>query len=156
MIIIKAGDKFLKQKVYTIGYDARDWDDFIKIILTNNIRVIVDVRRFPQSKFVRYSKMVLEKILPMYNVSYYWLGKLLGGFRGNYIKYMRTKEYQRGIELLQEIIRSITNGYVALMCRERIPWRCHRRFIASTLLEKGFEVYHIIDYGYIVKYTMIG
>jgi len=33
----------------------------------------------------------------------------------------------------------------AFICAERFPWKCHRRFIASSLEEKGWQVMHIIE-----------
>lgn len=37
------------KKVYTIGYDARELDYFIRILQYYKIAVVVDVRRFPKS-----------------------------------------------------------------------------------------------------------
>jgi len=33
----------------------------------------------------------------------------------------------------------------AILCAERLPWRCHRRFLASALWLRGWEVIHIVE-----------
>ena len=33
----------------------------------------------------------------------------------------------------------------AFICAERFPWKCHRRFIALSLQERGWQVMHIIE-----------
>jgi uncharacterized protein (DUF488 family) len=136
----------MTRRVYTLGYDGRPWDEFVKILKTHMINKVIDVRRFPTSKFYIYKKELLSRLLNLYSIEYYWLGEYLGGFRGGYLEYMRTKNYWRGIDELLKIIKC-DNNYSVIICRERIPWRCHRRFISSTLLQLGYEVIHIIDYG---------
>ncbi len=143
------------KRVYTIGYDARQFDEFIKLLKYYLCFVIVDVRRFPKSRFEIYSKKILSIALNDYGIDYVWLGEYLGGYRGGYQEYMKSQEYQLGIKRLSMIIDDMSYGHVCLMCMERIPWRCHRRFISSTLIQLGYEVYHIIDAGNIVKHTRI-
>jgi len=84
-----------------------------------------------------------------------WLGEELGGYReGGYLSYMRTEEFLRGLEKLMRIIELVRRGYVAIMCMERFWFRCHRRFIANALAERGYEVIHIIDVGKEVKHKL--
>ncbi len=73
---------------------------------------------------------------------YIWMEKL-GGFRkGGYRGYMKTDEFNRGIEELL----SLTNTWrIAIMCAEKMWFRCHRRFISDRLVELGYHVHHIID-----------
>ena len=83
------------------------------------------------------------RMLQEVGITYIHLGKQLGGFRkGGYLSYTKSVPYQEGISNLEQIGRqSIT----AFICAERFPWRCHRRFIASTLEERGWHVEHIIE-----------
>ncbi|MCD6196397.1 MAG: DUF488 domain-containing protein [Staphylothermus sp.] len=133
--------------VYTIGYDYRLFDDFIKILKHYMITKLVDVRRFPKSKLFVYRKDVLEKVLPLYGINYYWLGYELGGFRGGYLKYMSSQEFRLGIKKLIDIIVEPGYGYTCIMCLEKNPRYCHRRYIAEELCRRGFQVLHIIDLG---------
>ncbi|MDO8136250.1 MAG: DUF488 family protein [Candidatus Brocadiales bacterium] len=72
-----------------------------------------------------------------------YIGKELGGYRkGGYEIYMRTEDFLSGIEELEGTARVNRTVFV---CAERLPWRCHRRFIGQALEKKGWEVIHIID-----------
>ncbi len=134
------------KRVYTIGHSNRPLNEFIDLLKRYNIRVVVDVRRFPKSaRYPYYNREVLEETLENEGISYVWLGELLGGYRsGGYEEYMKTEGYREGIRKLVEIIER-SNKHVAIMCSERLWFRCHRRFIANTLVELGYDVIHIID-----------
>lgn len=145
----------LHKRVYTIGHSNRSLEEFIKILKFHKINVLVDVRRFPTSRIAPHFKREnLENKLPTHNIKYIWLGDLLGGYRsGGYKEYMDSEEFNRGLKKLIEIITN-SKGYVALMCSERLWFKCHRRFIANKLVEKGFEVIHIIDKERIQKHKL--
>lgn len=128
-------------KIYTIGHSNRNLEDFVEILKRYKIEVLIDVRRFPTSKFSHFSRKNLEESLRENGICYLYLGDLLGGFRkGGYRKYTETKEFERGIREITKIPKNL-----ALMCSEKFPWKCHRRFIAARLSEKGFEVIHILN-----------
>jgi uncharacterized protein (DUF488 family) len=62
----------------------------------------------------------------------------------SYADYMATISFSEGIqELLLHIEKSI--GYLAIMCSEAVPWRCHRRLISDYLvMVEDISVYNII------------
>ena len=130
--------------IYTIGHSNRELTTLMKILSKYDVKVILDVRRFPTSrKYPWFNKENLEKRLGEMGIKYIWLGDSLGGYRkGGYNEYMKTEEYGIGIKKLINIASSKTS---AIMCSEKLWFRCHRRFISDTLVEKGFEVIHIID-----------
>ncbi len=132
--------------VYTVGHSIRSPQEFLEILRTYNVRLVVDVRRFPKSRRVPWTENSrLKEILESEGVSYIWLGDLLGGFRrGGYKEYMNTEDYRRGLEKLIGIIEGSLEP-VALMCRERLWFKCHRRFISDSLTQLGYRVVHIID-----------
>lgn len=140
--------------IYTIGYDARPINEFIGLLKYYGIRCVVDVRRFPKSRFPEYNRENLCRLLESNGIRYIWLGEKLGGFRGGYIRYMGTREFWEGIKSLIEVAESM--DVIAIMCRERIPWRCHRRHIASALKTLGYRIIHIIDKDVVQehKYTI--
>jgi len=47
-----------------------------------------------------------------------------------------------GLKKLEKVARE---RRAAIICAERFPWRCHRRFIALELEKQGWQVNHIID-----------
>lgn len=133
-------------KVYTVGHSNRSLSIFINLLKYYNIKVIIDVRRFPKStKYPHFNRENLSHELNKLSIRYLWLGNLLGGFRrGGYEEYMKTKDYVKGINRLISVIQN-TNCNVAIMCSEKLWFKCHRRFISDTLVSEGIEVIHIID-----------
>ena len=127
--------------IYTIGYGGRKFSAFLSLLKEHGIEIVVDVRRFPRSKDEDYNREVLEENLGAQGIRYVFMGETLGGFRGGYEAYTKTETYRQGIEQLLDLLRE---GRVALMCLERNPKWCHRRYICETLEEMGIQVEHII------------
>jgi len=101
------------------------------------------VRRFPTSKFEHFKRENLERELTKEGIEYFYLGKQLGGYRkGGYQHYVETKDFHVGLKGLMEIAK---DNNAAIMCREKLPWRCHRRFIGEELTSRDWKVVHIID-----------
>jgi uncharacterized protein (DUF488 family) len=131
------------RRVFTIGTSERSFEEFLSLLRLHKIQAVADVRRFPTSRLEHFKKEVFRGLLEAEGIEYFYLGKELGGFRqGGYQAYMETEEFREGIERLEEIA-SIMRA--AIVCAERFPWKCHRRFIAATLEPHGFEVVHIIS-----------
>lgn len=130
--------------IYTIGSSTRAFSEFLELLRMYGIATLVDVRISPYSKrFPHFSKQSLEELLPSQSVGYVYLGKELGGYRrGGYEAYMQSAEFSKGVESLEAVGGG---NRAAFMCCERIPWKCHRRFIASELERRGWRVIHIID-----------
>jgi len=131
--------------VYTIGHSNRSLSKFIRLLKKHKVATVVDVRRFPTSKkFPHFKKENLEKELEKNGIKYFWLGELLGGLRPiRYEDYMKTDDFAKGLNKLIKIIEE--HSPVALMCKEKLWFKCHRRFISDRLVEKGYQVIHIID-----------
>ena len=135
--------------IYTLGTSNRSEEEFLEILKFYQIRVIADVRRWPTSqRFPHFKKENLIKILPENSISYYHLEDL-GGYRiENYENYMKTPTFKSAFKKLIEIAKK---DLTCIICAEKFPWRCHRRFIAKALEEEGIEVLHIIEKGKIWK-----
>jgi len=129
--------------IYTIGTSTRTIEEFISLCRKFKLQAVVDVRRFPVSKFDHFKKDNLASKLRKWGVRYFYLGDVLGGFREKgYEKHTHTSEFIKGIEKLKEIASEFATAFV---CAEKFPWRCHRRFIAQTLVQDGWRVIHILD-----------
>ncbi len=132
-------------KAYSLGTSTRTTKEFVGILQTYNIAVAVDVRSFPQSRFPHFHQAELGRLLSENGIEYVYLGRELGGYRrGGYESYTGTSSYNHGLERLEEIAGCKTTAF---FCAERLPWRCHRRFIGTSLQERGWEVVHIIEEG---------
>lgn len=130
-------------RIYTLGTSNRKDYEFTKLLSKYSIQVIFDVRRFPTSQFPHFTRENLQRLCSSQKTEYIYLGNELGGFRpGGYRNYVAAEEFRRGVN----IIHNIAEKRVAcILCAERFPVHCHRRFIADELAKAGFEIIHIID-----------
>ncbi|MEM4473043.1 MAG: DUF488 domain-containing protein [Archaeoglobaceae archaeon] len=144
--------------IYTIGHSNRDFNSFLNLLLYFGIEVLIDVRRFPVSRFEYFNAENLQ-IIRNYGIEYVQKPNL-GGFRRkilkdspnkaikspgfrNYADYMLTEDFRKEIEDLVEIAKK---RKTAIMCAEKFYWKCHRKFISDYLCMLGFKVVHIIDH----------
>ena len=150
----------LPDTVHTIGHSTRTIENFLALLRTHAIQVLVDVRRWPSSRRCpQFGRNALEGSLNKNSIAYTWRGDL-GGFRkpaadskntawkvGSfraYADFMLTAEFEG---IMQEMEQVIANKRIAIMCAEAVPWRCHRQLLADAFLVRGFSVRHIMDNG---------
>jgi uncharacterized protein (DUF488 family) len=130
-------------RIYTIGYGGRKIEEFIDLLKANRIEHIADVRSNPYSRFKDYNREGLEKTLLEAGIGYIHLGKELGGLRERpYTEHMESDEFKAGVERLLEM-----GGQkrTAIMCAEKDPASCHRRYISDHLAGLGVDVVHIME-----------
>jgi len=134
-----------KLRIWTIGHSNRSIEVFLELLREHSIQVLADIRSFPTSKIEHFKREEMERWLPENGIEYVWLGKELGGYRkGGYKRHMRTKLFREGVKKLLEIAKQ---KRTCIMCMEKNPKYCHRRFISAYLERKGVEVIHIIEKG---------
>jgi len=131
-------------ELFTVGHSTRSLEEFVRLLAWYRVELVADVRRFPtSSKYPHFSKETLSRELEARGIGYVWLGNLLGGYRrGGYRAYMETKGFACGVEKLLQLA---SRRKTALMCSERLWFKCHRRHIADHLTSLGHTVTHIID-----------
>ncbi len=151
-----------KIKLFTIGHSSRTFDDFLSLLREFEISTLVDIRRFPGSrKFPYFSRQSLEVTLPASGIEYIWFEDLGGrrsgpdtteslnpglkssGFR-HYADYMQTEPFHAAVNRLLSIA---STGITAIMCAEKLFWKCHRRLLSDYLVARGVHVEHIMDPG---------
>jgi uncharacterized protein (DUF488 family) len=134
----------LMNTIFTVGTSNRTTEEFINILKHYGIKVLADVRRFPKSRFVHFNRENLASACEIQGIEYRWMGDLLGAFRPeSYEQYCRTGDFKKGLEHLEALARKRA---VALCCAERLPWKCHRQFIAHELEKREWPVTHILDF----------
>lgn len=157
-----------KGTIYTIGHSTHTFDEFLAMLKSFDIELLVDIRSFPGSrKFPQFNKENLENSLPENNIEYTHLIKLGGrrkakpdskntvwrnvSFRG-YADYMETGVFDEGLEELKNFALKKRTVY---MCSEAVWWRCHRSMVSDALKVQGWEVIHImgVDKGNEHPYT---
>jgi len=144
--------------IYTVGHSTRTLDEFLRLLQQYSIRCVVDVRRFPSSKkFPHFNRDELEKSLPQNGIQYMWMESLGGRRHGktdphspniglrspafrNYADYMQTEDFGKTISALMTVAKTCPT---AIMCAERLYFRCHRMLISDYLKMTQVGVYHI-------------
>jgi len=112
---------------------------------------------FPASRRLpHFNRESLEKALPAAGIAYVWV-KDLGGRRKkqpsespnialrndsfrNYADYMLTPQFQNAAAKLVSLAEEKPT---AIMCAERVYFRCHRMLVSDYLTAHGNEVQHI-------------
>jgi uncharacterized protein (DUF488 family) len=126
------------KKVYTIGYQGMNIDEFIRALKAHGIEMVMDVRSKPASRNSSFRKKALQQRLAREGFRYTWKGETLGGFseiRESHLLYLTAA--------LEELDLS-----VCLMCMEADPRKCHRHHeIAERLKKYGVRTSHIIKDG---------
>lgn len=151
---------FTGHNIWTIGHSTRSIEDFIAMLQSFNIQLLVDVRHFPGSrKYPHFNKEALATSLKDANIKYEHIESLGGrrkakpdtlntawrhaAFRG-YADHMETEEFKEGMARLRELAKETPTAY---MCSEAVWWRCHRSLISDLLKSEGWIVNHIMDIG---------
>jgi uncharacterized protein (DUF488 family) len=152
--------------IYTIGHSSRNISDFIKILIDNGIKCLVDVRSYPGSNAMpQFGKSLLKKSLKKYKIKYIHIPELGGRRRvmsdkhtslrvkafAGYADHMQTPEFKHGLRLLKKIGRKCKTAY---MCAESLWWKCHRRMISDRLEFDGWKVYHLGLTKTLVRHTI--
>ncbi|HEY0264090.1 MAG TPA: DUF488 domain-containing protein [Granulicella sp.] len=139
----------------TIGHSTLPLEVFLRALVDNGVRTLVDVRRYPGSRRnPQYSQRALFAALTEERIEGIWreglgghrqplaesinLGWRHDSFRG-YADYMQTIEFAAHLDWLLAL-----PGEVAIMCAESHPLHCHRSLIADALLARGHVVEHIL------------
>jgi uncharacterized protein (DUF488 family) len=130
--------------IYTLGTSTRSSEEFLDILQARGIARVCDVRSFPGSRrYPQFSRELLAATLQEAGLDYVWLGKELGGYRKEgYKMHMETDLFRAGLSELERLAAEVPT---VVVCAEALPWRCHRRFIAVALGERGWDVVHVID-----------
>ena len=156
--------------VYTIGNSTRTLEEFVKLLQTAGIALVIDVRSIRRSRTnPDYNEDILPQSLSDFGIEYTPVPEL-GGRRArqksvpeqvndfwqnrsfhNYADYARSAEFAVGLRWLLNQSETTT---CALMCAEAVWWRCHRRIIADYLLLHGRVVLHLMGSGRVEPASM--
>ncbi len=143
-------------KLFTIGYEKRDTDEFFEALSKNRIAVLADIRAVPYSRRKEFSKKQLAAKLAEARIEYIHLVDLGGpkelrdkvraddDYDYFFDKYREYLEEQA--EALKTLLDLATQKTVCLLCYERDVNRCHRRAVAAELrkmADGAFEILHL-------------
>jgi uncharacterized protein (DUF488 family) len=143
--------------ILTIGHSDRSLEMFLALLQAHAVTQVVDVRKMPRSRHnPQFNRDTFPIALRAAGVEYLEFPGLGGmrrphtdspnigwrnaSFRG-YADYMLSPEFEQSI---QELLAQVAGQRPVLMCAEAVPWRCHRSWIADTLVVRGIPVAHIL------------
>lgn len=146
--------------IYTIGHSTHSEIEFLNMLKSLEIKILVDIRRLPGSrKFPQFDKENLKKSLEENGIQYMHMTDLGGrrkakkdsnnnrwhnnSFKG-YADYMETEKFKLAIVKLEYVASGQTLAY---MCAEAVWWRCHRSMVSDYLKTNGWEILHIMGVG---------
>ncbi len=153
--------------VYAIGHSTRTIEDFIEILQSHSISLLVDIRTIPKSRHnPQFNAQTLKTRLEAKCIAYVHL-KELGGlrkakkdsvntcwqkasFRG-FADYMQTREFASAI---RKLLRLAKLGRTVILCAEGNPFRCHRALVADALVVRKVRVLHISSRTSVREHTM--
>lgn len=144
--------------IWTIGHSTRTMEEFLHLLKTFHIELLVDVRHYPGSrKFPQFNKENMKVVLPENGIEYQHLiglggrrkvnhnskndGWRLDSFRG-YADYMETEEFKKALNDLKNMAMQKPTAF---MCSEAVWWSCHRSLISDILKVEGWKVMHIMN-----------
>ncbi len=134
-------------KLFTIGFTKKTAKEFFTLLIENNVKTIIDLRRNNRSQLAGFTKKIdlkffLKKIA---NIQYFHFNEfapdeiLLKKYRSkefNWIQFQekyldQIKKYEKWDDFDINILQ---DG--CLLCSESTPNKCHRRLFAEFLLSK--------------------
>jgi len=144
--------------IWTIGHSTHPEETFLELLSAYDIRLLADVRRFPNSaRHPQFNQEYLKLKLNELNMEYVHFPELGGrrtpkkdsrnmawrvaAFRG-YADYMESDDFKNAMDRLQKMAREKNTAY---MCAEAPWWRCHRSLISDYLKAGGWKVIHIMS-----------
>ena len=138
-----AHDPFETRRLFTVGHSNRTLQGLLELLHAAHVRTLVDVRRFPNSRrHPHFNRTEMRGFLLKSGIIYHHLGKELGGFtEQSYESYMSTTPFRRGLEKLEDLASS---SVTAILCAERDPAECHRSYISDALLDREWQVAHLL------------
>jgi uncharacterized protein (DUF488 family) len=127
--------------IHTMGLGGRSLETVLDLLAVARVKRVADIRRYGSSvRYPHHEAAALHAALRERGFEVLSLGDLLGGDRrGGFEKYMGTAGFRRGLARLEA---AAAEAPTMVLCAERAPDRCHRRFLAAALEEKGWRVAH--------------
>jgi len=129
-------------KIFTVGYEGRKIEDFLKLLVEHGVGLLIDIRANPNSRRKEFSKKNLAEALEKSGIDYEHIPEVGGP------KWLRDKvkqdddygyffrEYGKFLESRSgelERISLLAKSYSAcLLCYEMDYNRCHRLAVAEA------------------------
>ncbi len=153
-IIPHAKTQNISTGIFTIGYEGKDIDSFLNILIKNEINLLIDVRKNPFSMNFSFTRDKLKNYLGKTGIEYLHIPELgvdgelrenlftIKDYQNLFKQYEATTLVQQHEQVLR-IIKLSENHRMALMCFEANKNMCHRGIIANSIEKQYGVVTHI-------------
>jgi uncharacterized protein (DUF488 family) len=143
----------MRNDLFSVGHSNHDLPAFLALLVGAGVTAVADVRSHPFSQRLPYfNRPALELALREHDVTYAFLGDLLGGRpadptlydadgRVDYDRVRAADAFRRGLDRLLDGAESYT---VVMLCAEADPLDCHRGLMITPALgERGVFPLHL-------------
>lgn len=142
-------------KIFTVGYEGCDIEDFTTFLKSKKIKHVVDVRKNPISRKKGFSKNRLAAALSEKKIAYTHVGALgvprewrQKNKAGQLTRKKMFTDYVKKIlpeaqEELQNLLASAKSNQAAVLCYEADYTDCHRHYVALALKKMSKGKLHI-------------
>lgn len=131
--------------LFTIGYEGISLEKYLKKLVQNNVKLLVDVRKNPLSMKFGFSKTLLKRYCNSLGIEYLHIPEV--GINSNKRQELETQaDYDRLFDDYRKTTLSETNAHqkqildllnkhkrIALTCFEAEPSQCHRSHLAASI-----------------------
>jgi len=139
-------------RVYTVGYEGRQIDGLLNLLVSEGIRRLIDVRSNPVARRFGFHKSTLNRLCGHLQLEYVHVPQL--GIPSSERRVERSREdlfaeYVAGIvpshpEAVQQVAGWMSERPSALMCMEALPCDCHRSRLATVIAQRtGLVIRHL-------------
>ncbi|MCX6815869.1 MAG: DUF488 domain-containing protein [Candidatus Aenigmarchaeota archaeon] len=144
---------YRKHKVYSIGYQGRNIEEFLNMLKKNEIKVLIDTRKSGLSRKPYFSRNALKQKVEKRGIKFIGLSEV--GAPKEFREYLKEtgnlnnffKMYRKHIvknNLFDNLGSHINGERTCIMCFERNPYECHRLVLSDMINENmDTEVIHI-------------
>ena len=136
-------------RLYTIGYEGKSVEQYMRDLIDNGISALIDVRHNPFSMKWGFSRKQLQDITGRFGIAYIHVPEL--GIKGNLRKNIKSRaeydqlfnEYRKTLsqtdkkQALQDVVK-IVRQYrrAAITCFEKDHTCCHRNDVAKAIADR--------------------
>mgnify|MGYP000040557329 CR=1 FL=1 len=133
--------------IYTIGYEGTTVEALLNELDRHFVQTLIDVRYVPLSRKAGFSKNALANLLDVRGIEYRHVKSLgcpsiirdrykedgdWGAYTQSFKQYLDTQE-----EAVEELLPLVERFNCCLLCFERDPNFCHRKYVAERLVERS-------------------
>jgi uncharacterized protein (DUF488 family) len=142
-------------KLYTIGFSQKSAEEFFKILKSNNVIRLIDIRLNNKSQLAGFANVKhLPYFLKIHDIEYLYRPnfapskELLNGYKNKAISWQAYElEYHKILNqrnIIEKIDWNIFNDSV-LLCSEATAKQCHRRLLSEYLAQNksDIEIVHL-------------